>query len=200
MVPTCIGSQRAFNLQLINTDMTTGKKPVLVPGLQFGPDGSLTLTASATSSARDFDFLKESRQVHHRKLLERLTNCDDWFEFSGGYEFKLILNGLGNIEKYVMTANDGASFEGMNLRLFNPQTRLWSIYWADSVFGQLETPLVGSFEDGVGHFYTFDQCGDQKVLIQFRYDGTEKEKPNWRQGFSTDYGQTWEWNWYMNYR
>jgi len=28
-------------------------------------------------------------------------------------------------------------------------------------------------------------------------DKTDPNNPIWRQGFSNDDGQTWEWNWYM---
>ncbi|MES2110515.1 MAG: hypothetical protein V4577_17280 [Bacteroidota bacterium] len=170
------------------------------PGLNVLPDGTLTITPSATSSVRDFDFLEGRTYVQHRKLKERLTTSNDWFEFDGAYEIRPILNGLGNIEKYEIITNGGQSLEGMNLRLFNPDTKLWSIYWADSISGTLEAPLVGSFENGVGNFYTIDKHNGRSIIIQFRYDSTEKDNPNWRQAFSADGGQTWEWNWYMNYR
>jgi hypothetical protein len=170
------------------------------PGLEVLPNGTLAIKASATSSARDFDFLEARTHVNHRKLKERLTGSNRWFEFDGDYEIRLILNGLGNIEKYGITTNDGQELEGMNLRLFNPDTKLWSIYWADSISGTLEAPLVGSFENGVGNFYTVDKHNGQPIIIQFRYDSTEKDNPNWRQAFSADGGQTWEWNWYMNYK
>ncbi len=42
----------------------------------------------------------------------------------------------------------------LTLRLFNPQTKLWSIYWADSNTGVLDKPVVGSFSNKVGHFYS----------------------------------------------
>jgi len=170
------------------------------PGLEIMNDGALAITASATSSARDFDFLAGRRHVYHRKLKERLTGNTDWFEFDGAYKFETILKGLGNIEKYDLITNSRQPLEGMNLRLFNPETKLWSIYWADSIFGTLEAPLVGSFENGVGSFYTVDKHNGQPIIIQFRYDSTEKDNPNWRQAFSADGGQTWEWNWCMSYK
>jgi len=33
----------------------------------------------------------------------------------------------------------------MSLRLFNPKTRLWSIYWANSEMVVLDVPQVGRF-------------------------------------------------------
>ncbi|MEP6612252.1 MAG: hypothetical protein ABJA76_10220 [Mucilaginibacter sp.] len=170
------------------------------PGLELSANGTLAITASAASSMHDFDFLTGRRSVHHKKLKERLNGSSDWFEFDGDYEIRSILNGLGNIEKYNLITNDQQSLEGMNLRIFNPATRLWSIYWADSISGTLEAPLIGSFSNGVGHFYTLDRHNDQKIIVQFRYDPSDNNRPNWRQAFSADDGQTWEWNWYMNYQ
>ena len=35
--------------------------------------------------------------------------------------------------------------------------------------------------------------------MQFQYDKTDPENPIRGQAFSTDGGQTWEWNWFMFY-
>jgi hypothetical protein len=81
--------------------------------------------------------------------------------------------------------------------LFNPKTRLWSIYWADSNEGILQPPVVGSFDNGIGHFLTKDIFKGKNIFVLFRWDVRDKEKPVWSQAFSDDHGKTWEWNWYM---
>ena len=62
-----------------------------------------------------------------------------------------VLKGIGNIDNFLATF-DGTAFEGMTVRLFNPKTKLWSIYWADSNEGKFDPPVVGSFENSIGHF------------------------------------------------
>lgn len=52
----------------------------------------------------------------------------------------------------------------MTVRLFNPKTKLWSIYWADSNEGKLDPPVLGSFEKNVGHFITKDIFKWKKVF------------------------------------
>jgi hypothetical protein len=55
------------------------------------------------------------------------------------------LNGLGNIENFFATF-DGEAFEGMAIRLFNPKTKLWKIYWVDTSSCMMdENPVCGSF-------------------------------------------------------
>ena len=86
----------------------------------------------------------------------------------------------------------------MTLRLFNPQTKLWSIYWADSAVVTLDKPVVGSFDAGIGRFFTRDVWEKTPIIMQFEWDKTDPEAPVWSQAFSADEGKTWEWNWYMH--
>ena len=167
-----------------------------IPTIAFATDGELIITASPTSSKRDFDFYEGKWKLHNRKLKTRLDNCTQWTEFESTQEMYRVLNGIGNIDNYLATF-DGVPFEGMSVRLFNTKTRLWSIYWADSIEGKLDPPVVGSFENNVAHFFTKSILKDKKIVVVFRWDVRDKENPVWSQAFSADNGKTWEWNWYM---
>jgi hypothetical protein len=161
-------------------------------------DGQLNLTASHDSAPGDFDFLVGKWKIYNRKLKTRLNNCQDWTKFEATGEVRKILLGFGNRDKFVTTI-DGYPFEGMTLRLFNPLTKLWSIYWADSIAVVLDTPVMGSFENNTGRFYTKDRFEGREILMQFKWDKTNPDEPVWSQAFSADNGKTWEWNWYMNF-
>jgi len=91
----------------------------------------LTVQPSPSSSEKDFDFLEGKWKVQNRKLLTRLNNSNDWSEFDSELHMRKTVNGLGNVENYYATF-DGKPFEGQAIRLFNPQTKLWTIYWMDS--------------------------------------------------------------------
>ncbi|MBO9565684.1 MAG: hypothetical protein J7621_23110 [Niastella sp.] len=164
--------------------------------IQLNTEGDLIITPSASSSQHDFDFLQGRWQVHNRKLKSRLNNCTEWTEFPATQELRKILLGMGNTDTF-STTFDGKPFEGMTLRLFNPATRLWSIYWADSNMVTMDPPVVGSFHEGVGHFFTKDTYNDQEIIVRFNWDATNPAQPVWSQAFSADKGETWEWNWYM---
>ncbi len=167
-----------------------------IPKLNFDTNGELIIKASATSSPRDFDFYEGKWKLQNRKLKTRLNNCTEWTEFESTQEMYKVLNGLGNIDNYLATF-DGVPFEGMSVRLFNPKTRLWSIYWADSNEGVLQPAVYGSFEKNVAHFFTKDIFNGRNILVVFRWDVRDKENPIWSQAFSVDNGKIWEWNWYM---
>jgi hypothetical protein len=159
-------------------------------------NGELIITPSATSSAADFDFFVGHWNINNRKLKTRLNGCTEWIEFHAYQEMHTILNGIGNMDNFKTTL-DGKPFEGMTLRLFNPLTKLWSIYWADSNKGVLDPPVVGSFENNTGTFYGKDIFNGKEVIVKFSWDKTDPGKPAWSQAFSEDNGKTWEWNWYM---
>ena len=175
--------------------MTTNEN-LQVPKLIFDTNGELIITPTPTSSKHDFDFFEGKWLVKNKKLKSRLNNCTEWTEFESTQEMYRVLNGIGNIDNFLATFDDMA-FEGMTIRLFNPKTKLWSIYWADSNEGKLDSPVLGSFENNVGHFITKDIFNDKKILVVFRWDARNKDNPIWSQAFSDDNGKTWEWNWYM---
>ena len=164
----------------------------------FKAVGDLEIAPSKTSSQNDFDFWVGKWRIHNKKLKRRLDDCKEWVEFEATGETFKILHGFGNFDQYHATF-DGAPFEGMTLRLFNPKTRLWSIYWADSKVVVLDVPVTGSFDGGIGKFYTRDVWEGQPIIMQFQWDKTDSDRPAWSQAFSTDNGKTWEWNWYMTF-
>jgi len=122
-----------------------------IPEIKFDSNGELIITASPTSSKHDFDFFEGKWRLHNKRLKARLNHCTEWIEFESTQEMYRVLNGIGNIDNFLATFN-GAPFEGMSIRLFNPATRLWNIYWADSNHGKLDPPVVGSFENNIGLF------------------------------------------------
>jgi hypothetical protein len=167
-----------------------------IPKVNFDSNGELIITASSTSSKNDFDFFVGKWNLNNKKLKSKLNGCTEWTVFHSTQEMYKVLNGTGNIDNFLATF-DGEPFEGMTVRLFNPNTKLWSIYWADSNEGKLDPPVLGSFENNIAHFFTKDVFEGKPILVVFRWDARDKENPIWSQAFSEDNGENWEWNWYM---
>ena len=147
----------------------------------------------------DFDFLFGSWNIHNRYLKGRLQGSNDWTEFSAQSEVRPLLNGLGNVDRFIAT-RDGSALEGMHLRLLNPATGKWSLYWADtSKPGVLQPPLIGRFQDGFGEFFGEDEVQGRRVLSRYRWEFSKGDNPSWDQSFSPDNGKTWETNWTMSF-
>ncbi|EZH73519.1 hypothetical protein ATO12_16410 [Aquimarina atlantica] len=167
-----------------------------IPEVNFDIHNELIITPTSTSSKHDFDFFEGKFKLRNKKLKSILNHCEEWTEFESTQEMYKVLNGLGNIDNF-LAIRDGQPFEGMTVRLFDPETRLWSMYWADSNRGKFDPPVVGSFENDIGYFFTKDTFEDKPIVVVFRWDVRDKNNPVWSQAFSDDNGETWEWNWYM---
>lgn len=157
-------------------------------------------SASANSSAHDFDFLLGDWKVHNRRLRQRLAvpACIDWEEFPARLSLQKALLGLANIERF-STRMNGVDFEGMALRLFDPEQKLWTIYWISSSSPVMDAdPVVGSFDGDVGRFYARHQHPDADRIVLYQWDKSDPLRPVWSQAISTDEGQSWEWNWVMH--
>ena len=150
------------------------------------------------SSARDFDFLMGSWHVHNRVLRKRLTGDLEWEEWEATSVARPLLDGLGNEDEFRGDYGDG--FVAMSFRFFDPETRLWSIYWADSRrSGTLDPPVFGSFSGDRGVFEGTDTLDGRPILVRFVWSGVTTSTPLWEQSFSDDGGETWEPNWVMEF-
>lgn len=143
----------------------------------------------------DFDFYHGHWQVRNERLSQRLVGSQDWETFEAAQHCRPILGGLGNLDEFSTGWSGG--FLGMTLRLFDPRTRQWSIYWASNRDGVLEPPVVGAFEDGVGTFYGRDRHQGRPVLTRFIWDDISADSAHWQQALSADDGASWETNWHM---
>lgn len=155
---------------------------------------------SRSHAVHDFDFLWGSWQIANRRLRSRLIGSDDWEEFAARGTCRPILGGSGNVDDFVpVEGSDWSGYEGGAIRLFDPATSVWSIYWFDNVVHRLLPPVHGVFENGVGVFFGDDVHDGQAVKVRFRWSDTTPTSARWDQAFSADDGATWETNWVMNF-
>jgi len=161
-------------------------------------DGSLAITASETSSRHDFDYLVGNWNIRNRTLKQLLVGSDEWEEFDATQELRLLLLGQGNFDIF-RTELGGKPFEGLTVRLFEPQTRLWTIYWADSNAMKLDAGKVGSFDGDEGDFFGREVVAGKDVIVKFHWDKRNAKAPIYSRAFSADAGRTWEWNWYSHF-
>jgi NIPSNAP len=155
--------------------------------------------AAARASKHDFDFLFGTWKIGNRFLERRLQHSTDWLEFKAESEVTPLLDGFGHLDRYVAN-REGARFEGITLRLFDPATGKWSIHWADTVRARtLLPPMVGRFIGGVGEFHGEETVDGKAVRCRFRWTRPTLESARWEQAFSDDGGKTWETNWIMSF-
>lgn len=146
----------------------------------------------------DFDFFFGTWDQVNRKRVRPLVQGDDeWIEFKSFSRVGPILNGLGNFDTFDAPDFPGRpGFKGMSLRLFEPTTGTWRIWWASTVGnGALDPPVEGRFEDGVGTFETDDVLDGVAVRVRFTWSEITPTSARWEQRFSFDGGESWDLNW-----
>jgi hypothetical protein len=151
-----------------------------------------------TEGAKCFDFLHGEWRVAHRRLNERLKGARDWTEFEGQVRVRPILSGLGNFDENVIELPTGV-YEACTLRLFDPQSQNWSIYWIDGRNPKLDPPLVGRFTGTNGVFFGDDQHEGRPIRVRFTWTRSGENACHWEQAFSDDNGVQWETNWTMEF-
>jgi hypothetical protein len=158
------------------------------------------LSAPARNAAdprHDFDFFFGSWRQTNRKRVKPLVKGDnEWVEFESWTDARPILGGLGNIDTFKAPDLPGRpNFEGFSLRLVEPGTGLWRIWWASTIGnGQLDPPVVGRFQDGIGLFECDDVIDGVPVTVRFTWKDTA-DSATWEQSFSFDGGGIWDTNW-----
>jgi len=148
------------------------------------------------AGAHDFDFFHGSWAVQHRRLKERLAGCTQWEEFHGTCTTWPLLGGAGNVDDNVLELPAG-TYRAATLRAFDAATGKWSIWWLDGRNPGIDTPMTGSFADGVGTFLADETFNGRPIKVRFLWSGITTTACRWEQAFSQDGGATWETNWIM---
>jgi hypothetical protein len=143
----------------------------------------------------DFDFFHGKWTSVQRKLTRRLQNSDDWVEFRAELECFPILGDTGNAEFVHGTLPGGDELNGMSVRLYDPATDIWRIYWLAKGHSEIFPPVLGTFRDGVGIFEGEDVENGVPIKVVFEWTNITPTSATWSQRFSDDDGKTWETNW-----
>jgi hypothetical protein len=151
--------------------------------------------AGERDGQHDFDFFVGTWKFHLKRRLKPLTGSNSWVEFDGIDVDRNILNGKANIDELAVDGPTG-HVEGLTLRLYNPETHQWSLYWADGKAGVIGgPPNVGEFRNGRGEFYCQDTYNGRMIFIRYVWSDITANSAHFEQSYSDDGGRTWEVNW-----
>src|ERR1017187_2247224 len=142
----------------------------------------------------DFDFEIGAWKTHLRRLVHPLTGSNTWIEYQGTTVVRKVWNGRANL---VELEADGPAghFEGLNLRLYNPESHQWSLNFAGSSGGSLSQPAIGEFKNGRGEFFDQEMLNGRAIFVRFVISDINPGSCRFEQAFSEDGGETWEVNW-----
>jgi hypothetical protein len=156
-------------------------------------------TSASSAPARpdgqhDFDFEIGTWKTHLRRLKNPLTGSTTWVEYDGTTVVRKVWNGKANLVELVADGSAG-HFEGLNLRLYNPQSHQWSLNFASSSGGTMTQPTIGEFKNGRGEFFDQETLDGRAIFVRFVISDITSNSCRFEQAFSDDGGKTWEVNW-----
>jgi hypothetical protein len=143
---------------------------------------------------RDFDFEIGTWKTHLWRLVDPLTGSTNWVEYEGTSIVRKIWNGRANLVELEVDGSTG-HIEGLNLRLYNPQSCQWRLNFANSRGGTLSPPTKGEFKNGRGEFFSQETLNGRAILVRFVISDITTDSCRFEQAFSDDGGKTWEVNW-----
>jgi hypothetical protein len=156
------------------------------------------MTMIKTDGRQGFDFWQGKWASRNRKLVNVIDpQCMEWIEFDAVCEGRPTLGGLGNVETFLAEDMPGRGrVDGMSVRLFNPETDTWRIWWVSTGNpGDIGTPVEGTWVDNRGEFYGDDELDGRAIKVKYEWTIYSPTSARWRQFFSFDGGETWQHNW-----
>lgn len=177
--------------------------PIHTLPVEDHPVITVTTDSPFENARADFDFQMGSWHVDNRLLTNPFDDDPVWVTFSGTAHVHKMPGGFGNLDTFI-ALEWRPNWMGMTMRIFNPETGLWSLYWIspktggiDSATGLLMPPVVGKFDNGVGVFEGDDVVAGRPVRVRYTWTDTTTDHPKWQQAYSQDGGKTWKPNWFM---
>jgi hypothetical protein len=158
------------------------------------PGTSVQRNSTERDGQQDFDFEIGVWKTHLSRLLRPLTGSTTWVEYEGTTVVRKVWDGRANLVELVADGPSG-HFEGLSLRLYNPQSRQWSLNFASSQSGALSQPAVGAFKNGRGEFFSQETYNGRSIFVRFVISDITPNSCRFEQAFSDDGGKTWEVNW-----
>jgi hypothetical protein len=165
------------------------REAITAPQTQSG-----TASPASRDGGRDFDFEIGEWSTHVKRLQRPLSGSTMWVEYTGTTIVHGVLGRQANLAELSIEGPAGR-IEGAALRLYNPETRQWSVNYFSAAAGTLTAPLFGEFRDGRGVFYGQDTFAGRVVLVRFVILKESDARYRFEQSYSADGGEHWELNW-----
>jgi len=148
----------------------------------------------ARDGQKDFDFEIGVWKTSLRRLVKPLTGSTTWVEYSGTTKVSKVWNGKANLVELDVIGPAG-HIEALSLRLYNPESRQWSLNFSNSAGGTMSVPTIGEFKNGRGEFYNQETLGARSIFVKFVIWCDNPDTCHFEQAFSADGGKSWEVNW-----
>jgi len=176
---------------ILSMCLATATTAATEPTSQPATSTSSGYTTKRTGTVHDFEYFTGGWTIQQHRLKARGVGSSAWDNFPATLCMSPYLGGMITVDElYVPTKG----WAGLTLRTFNLAKHQWSIYWINSIDGEMGAPVVGGFDGNRGEFYGEDDDDGRPVKVRFRWNKLDHDHARWEQSFSYD-DRTWETNW-----
>jgi hypothetical protein len=157
-----------------------------VPASPTGPQEP----AAARDGQHDFDFNFGTWKTHIRRVLDPLSGSTNSIELNGTVIIRPVWGGRAQLEEIEADGPKG-HWEGLSLRLYNPQAHQWGQYFINSKIATLGPPLIGSFKNGRCELFSSDDDNGRSILVRGTWSDITPNSHRYGEDYSADGGKTW---------
>lgn len=145
--------------------------------------------------SHDFDWEVGLWKTHLRALRQKADGTTAWVTYDGTSDVISIWNCRADMVQLDVIGPDGRHLHAINLRLYDPDSRQWSLNFSNAAAGVMGVPSIGEFRNGVGAFYDQESLGGRQVFIRGVWSSITATSAHFAQSVSDDGGKTWKLNW-----
>lgn len=182
-----------FRTALLSSALAIASQPLPGHAQQAAADNR-SQPPAARDGQHDFDWEIGTWKTHLKRRLRPLTGSNEWVEYDGTTVVRKIWNGRANLVELDVQGPTGR-IEAASWRLYNPESRQWSLNFSNARTGTLSPPTIGEFKDGRGEFHSAETLDGRAILVRFVISDVTADSAHFEQSFSDDGGRTWETNW-----
>jgi len=175
-----------FSKRLVAIALVAASTALLPPGGARAAD-----VLPAREGSHDFDFDAGVWKTHIVRHLHPLSGPDETVELNGTVTVRKLWGGRGQLEEIEADGPKG-HWQGMTVFLYDPDARQWSMNFANSSVGKLNTPMIGRFENGRAELIEQDTLDGNSILVRVVWSEIMPNSHKYEEWYSADSGRTWK--------
>ena len=139
----------------------------------------------------DFDFRFGVWHTHLRRVADPFSNPSQSFVLEGTVTVRKVWDGKAQLEEIEADGPKG-HWEALTLFLYNPQAHQWASPFINSRSGQLDSPVIGSFQNGRAELFGQDTFNGKTILVRRAWSEIKPNSHHFEESYSNDGGRTWK--------
>lgn len=144
----------------------------------------------ARDGSHDFDFDVGIWRTEIVRRLDPFSNSEATVKLTGTVTVRSVWSGKAQVEEIIADGPKGR-WEGMTVFLYDPETRQWSMNFANSSVGKITSPMIGSFEGGRGELLGSDIVDGVRIRVRAVWSDFTPTSHKYEEYYSSDDGRSW---------